>query len=397
MKRVDGKSITSQIRVVFLIRQLDIGGAERQLLTLVSGLPKERFEVHVVSMYDGGKLADGFAGLANVQVHSLAKQGRWDVLGFFLRAVLLLRRIQPSIIHGYMGGANEIALVLGKLLRARVVWGIRVSDLDPKNYIWSVGALFRIGRFASRWVDLLISNSERGKTFHLKNGYAPERFTVVPNGIDVHRFAPDNDDGARWRERHGIPEDAVVVVVPARLDPMKDHETFLMAMAKMVNEYRVLAICVGDGPLELRARYEARAAELGIASAVRFIDAEARVESCYRAANLIALSSSYGEGFPNVLGEAMASGTPCVSTDVGDSALILDDANRVVPPRDPDALHAAMQRVLRLPAEDRSALGRRDRLRIVANFSVERLVDRTNALLLELAANTPAREGSLDE
>ncbi len=374
----------ARVRLLFLIRQLGFGGAERQLLNLVSGLDPTVFEVHVATMYRGGGLVPSFEAVPHLSLHSLDKAGRWDLRAFLSRLSRLSRMVRPDIVHGYMGGANELALVAARAVGARCIWGIRVSDLRGGEYTWSVGALFRAGALLSRFVDLQIANSERGRAYHLASGYRPNNFIVIPNGIDSERFRPRPSARAGWRIAHGIPLDRPMLLMPARLDPMKDHETFFRALADIARNEDFVAVCLGGGPLAVRAEYVARVASMGLGDRVLLPDASADVVDAYAASDLVVLSSAYGEGFPNVVGEAMACGRICIATDVGDAAAVIDDPSRVVAPGDSSALAATIVSALRMPAAERASLEHAARERIVANFSIPQLVERTSQAMLQL-------------
>ena len=118
------------IRLLFLIRSLERGGAEVQLAHLVKGLDKTRFAVTVATFYDGGTLRPEIEGIAGVKAVSLHKKGRWDLLPFLWRLHCMLRQEKPQIVHGYMGVANELALIGGNTVAARVVWRLRASNMD---------------------------------------------------------------------------------------------------------------------------------------------------------------------------------------------------------------------------------------------------------------------------
>jgi glycosyltransferase involved in cell wall biosynthesis len=377
--------MTHRTKILFLVRQLEIGGAERQLLTLTGGLDPARFDVHVAAMYAGGQLEPAFRALPHVTVHSLDKSGRWDLVGFLARLLSLTRRIRPDIVHGYMSGANELALLAARVHGARAIWGIRVSDLDPSRYVWSVGAVFRFGAMASRSVDLIIANSERGRAFHTAAGYAADRFIVIPNGIDTERFAPSVDARVEWRRAHDIAPNATLLLLPARLDPMKDHPTFLKALASVRDMPNVTAICIGDGPATLRDQYIALAKSLGIGPIVRFLDAQRDVQRAYAAADVVVLASAFGEGFPNVLGEAMSCGRACITTRVGDAAVVLGDESRVVEPGDVTRLGEVLRTMLLRSPEQREELGTLARARIVSEFSIPTLVARSSAAFESLS------------
>lgn len=370
------------IRVLFLIRSLDIGGAERQLHALVAGLDKSRFAVTVATIYDQGEMRAAFASLPGVRTISLHKQRRWDVRRFSATVWRTVRAERPHILHGYMGGANELSLVVGRLFGVKVVWGIRVSNLDFSRYIWSVGFLFRVGRLLSPLPDLIIANSESGRATHVARGYNPRRMIVIPNGIDTARFSPDLPAGRRWREAMGYGDRTPVIGCLARLDPMKDHPTFLRGAALVADTNdAVRFVCAGGGNAAYGARLKQLAAELGLGDRVAWIPAAEDPRGLYNGLDIVTSASAFGEGFPNILGEAMACEVPCVATDVGDSAAVIGDAGSVVPAGDAAALAAAWRQILGMPLEERAALGRRARDRIVREFTTARLAERTGAAL----------------
>lgn len=367
------------VRICFLIRSLDPGGAERQLVQLAAGLPRDRFDVTVLCLYPGGALEEGLRA-AGVRVCSLEKKGRWDLVGFIVRLGRALRQLDPEILHGYMDVANLLCLAMKPLLPSvRVVWGVRGSHTDLDRYDWLRTAAFHAERLASRWPDLIIANSEAGAEHRLRHGFPAERMVVVPNGIDTDRFRRDEAAGREVRRELGIDAEAEVIGLIGRLDPVKDHATFLRAAARLAKTRPSLRLlCVGGGAAELRAELERLAGTLGLAGRVIFTGDRRDMVAIYSALDL-GVSSSYGEGFSNVIGEGMACGVPYVVTDVGDSAQIVGSVGVVVPARDPNRLAEGMLALL----ADRPAPAVL-RARIVAEFSRQTLIDRTAALLSAL-------------
>jgi glycosyltransferase involved in cell wall biosynthesis len=385
---------SSRIRVLFIIRELSAGGAERQLAALVRLLDRRRFEVAVATMYSGGKMWPEFEAIPDVTLVSLDKRGRWDTLGFLGRLRALTRRFRPHIVHGYMSGANELALLAAWLCGAKAVWGIRVSDQDFSRYSRFRRAVYRAGVHLSRLPDLIIANSYAGRAAHVAEGYPQRRFMVISNGIDVARFHPDGDAGARWRAAHGVAADEFLIGLPARLDPMKDHATFLRAAATLVAEVPgtpIRFVCVGDGPEAFAAELRALAHSLGVGDRVSWLPAQRDVVALYNAFDVVTSASAFGEGFPNVIGEAMACGIPCVAAPSGDAVMVIGDAGFVVPSRDPAALAEAWRRIVELPAAKRQALAARARQRMASEFTLQRLAERS------AAAFTALTEGRIDE
>lgn len=373
--------------VLFLIRSLDYGGAQRQLIALARTLDKGRFRVTVATFYDGGELRAELARDPAVRVVSLGKRGRWDVLPFAARLLRLAWHERPAIVHGYMSMANELCLLLGKLLGARVVWGLRVSDLDMRNYNWLVGAMFRAGAWLSRWPDLIIANSHAGLRYHASHGYAGRAMVVVPNGIDVARFTPDRAAGAAQRERWGIPPGTTLIGQVSRLDPMKGHATFLEAAARLAAQRpQVHFVCVGAGPEAYAQELRRMASALGLDGRLTWAGATDAPRAAHNALDIATLASRYGEGFANTVGEAMACGVPCVVSDAGDSAWVVGEAAQVVPPNDAAALAQAWLGLVDMPVSEREQAGLRGRARIAEHFSIEQLAAATEARLEELLA-----------
>lgn len=372
-------------RVVVLFRKLDIGGAERQIIEFARGVSGSSTSLTLVSFYDGGELLDIAAGIEGVRCVSLGKRGRWDVVRFVVRACRTIRRLHPEVIYGYHGVANELALVIGRLIGAKVVWGIRASSVDPAQCPWLSQAMFHVGARLSRFADLIIANSEAGARYFASKGYVSDRMVVIPNGINTRRFAPDPAAGAALRVEWGVAPETPLVGIVARLNPMKDHQGFLRA-ASLVHAKRpdVRFMCVGDGDRGYRRLLVDCSRELGLESVVYWRGAEHRIAAVMGALDVLCSSSAFGEGFSNVVGEAMACGRPCVVTDVGDSARIVADCGVVVPPRSPEALSEALMSLLALEPERRWLMGTRARQRVEEHFSIHRLVTETWSALAAL-------------
>lgn len=376
--------MTTPIPLFFLIRNLDVGGAERQLTELVRGLARKRFTITVVTLYDAGELASEVQGLDGVTIVSLHKKSRWDLVPILWRLWRLLRKAKPQVIHSYMGGANEIALLLGKMAGVKVVWGIRCANVDYSRYGWLSGWSFRMSAVLSAFVDLIIVNSQAGVKHHTTHGYCSKRMVVINNGIDTERFSPDLDSGLRMRAEWGVKKGDKLIGLVGRLDPMKGHPVFLRAAALLSSLHpAVRFVVVGDGDPGYRGSLEQLADELALKDCLVWGGAQGDMRAVYNALD-IATSSSLSEGFSNVVAEAMACGVPCVVTDVGDSAMVVGHADQVIPVDDPKALADAWLRVLNLPDDERALLGVRASRRIAEEFSVRRLVEKTESHLLRL-------------
>jgi glycosyltransferase involved in cell wall biosynthesis len=367
-------------KLAFLIRSVDYGGAERHLLTLSRFLDKERFAVTVLYFYPGGRLENELRE-SGVRLIALDKKGRWDLLGFLWRLIRQLRALRPEVLHSFLVEPNLLGVILKPLLPGtKIIWGVRASVIDFANYDWLARLNFRLQSFFSRFADLIIFNSEAGRAHHLSEGFPAGKSLVIYNGIDTERFKPERVAGRKLRAELGIPEEARLIGHVARLDPVKDHDTFLKAAALLCRERSdVRFLMVGGGPEESVARLQTLASELGIRERVIWAGARARMTDVYNALDVFA-SSSLSEGFPNVIGEAMACGVPCVVTDAGDSSLIVGDTGIVIAPQSPDALAGGLGSILQ---RDLKELGERARGRINDRFAVARMIEETERAITD--------------
>jgi len=372
-------------RICFIIDRLNRGGAERQLIELIRGLDRELFAVSVIVLHRGGDLRPELDALSGLAVYTVPRSDGLPSPGFLFRLYRLLKEIGPDLIHGFMGGTNELCLLMGRLVGARVAWGIRCSDMDLDHYGLKSKLLFSLGAALSRRADLIIVNSSAGREYHASRGYAAERMTVVHNGINVAAFFPDPQAGGSFRRALGIGVDEVLIGHAARIDPMKDHETFLRAAALISRRRGGLRfLCAGGGGHSRQEELKRLSAGLGLDKSLIWAGERTDMNAVYNSLDIFTSSSSYGEGFSNAIGEAMACGKICVVTDVGDSSFTVGDAGVVIPPRDPHALARAWEQVLDLSREDRRSLGEKARRRVMENFTTGVMVKTTADRLLEI-------------
>ena len=347
------------------------GGAQRQLVILARGLRERGHDVAVAVFYPGGPLEDELHS-AGVEVRVLDKRGRWDVFGFSLRLVRFLRKRDPDILHGYLGVPNVLSVLLKPLLpRVKMVWGLRASDVDFDHYDWLSRLLSRAERRLSRFADIIIVNSYAGREYAVTRGFPKHKMVVISNGIDTERFYPDPEARRRVRAEWGVSGDEKLIGLVGRLDPMKDHPTFLRAAALLTQDEDVRYVCVGDGKAGYRQELRTLARDLDLDERLIWTGTRADMPSVYTALDIATSSSAYGEGFPNVVGEAMACGLPCVVTDVGDSARIVGETGVVVPPRNPAALAEGLRTALDRLRGDNSYPAR---ARVTRHFSVQSLI-----------------------
>jgi glycosyltransferase involved in cell wall biosynthesis len=231
----------------------------------------------------------------------------------------------------------------------------------------------------------VVVNSLAGKQLHEKIGYRPRRWEVIPNGFDLDRFRPNVVARNRIRQGLGLSSDTVLVALIARLDPMKDHATFIDAATQVIKlRPNTHFLLMGKGVEQLATHAGVKT----LSNRVHLFGERQDVDHVLSAVDIACLSS-ISEGFPNILGEAMAVEVPCVSTDVGDVRFLVGSTGRIVPVRNPEAMAMAIVELIDCSPYVRAELGREARARIEAEFSLPRMIDRYQRLYSDLHGYAP--------
>lgn len=400
------------IRIAHIITDTDTGGAELMLAKLVRNMDAGRYHNDILSLLPvdnvgHGLQRDGFS------VESADMRPGIPTPAAFGRIVRWLKARRPALVQTWMYHSDLLGGMAGRYFaRMPVVWNIRQSNLDREVNSSSTMHAARICRGLSRRLPAaIVCGSEAAKRTHSEFGYSTERMEVIPNGFDTDLFRPDPEAKARLCVELKIPGNALIVGMAARLDPQKDHFTFMRAARvlydRLDSERRTAAdmVSVGEtGPAH--AMVEAAAVrpvyfvlcgeniEWGnrelrewigegpngpFGSRLRLTGRRHDLHAVYPAFD-VSGTSSLGEGFPNVVGEAMACGVPCVVTDAGDSARIVGDTGFVVPPRDPEALATAWEKLLVMDEEQRKDFGRQARERIRNRYGMKAVAGRYGEL-----------------
>ncbi len=360
------------IKIVHVITDLDRGGAEAMLSKVVLGMDRSRFENQVVSLTDLGSLGRSLQE-QGILVHSLGmKLGRVRFLAL-PKLIRVLRRAKPAIVQSWLYHADLLALLsLPFSGFPALVWNIRCSNMDMSRYSYLTHLVRRCLVWCSGVPYAVVVNSEAGKLLHQELGYEVQRWVSISNGFDLEKYSPNPYERTSFRADLNIPEEAVLVGLIARVDPMKDHGTFFKA-AQMVLEKtsQVYFLCAGTGTELLGSLVR----EYQLGEKMILLGVREQVGPIFSSLDICCLTSAFGEGFPNVLGEAMACEVPCVATDVGDSALIVGDSGKIVPVQNPSAMAQGILDLIALGPQGRRSLGQRARKKIAQEFSLQKIIE----------------------
>jgi glycosyltransferase involved in cell wall biosynthesis len=313
-----------------------------------------------------------------IPVFALGMDPARPSLSDFIRLVRELKANPPAVIQTWMYHADLIGgLAACFAPHVKTVWGIHNSTLDPSTSKRSTRTIVRINAFLSRFVPAkIIACSQASRKIHEALGYQKNRMVFIPNGFDLDDYRPDMSARKRIRAELGIPSTAPVVGMAARFDPQKDHATFFQAAKEIAAAIPdVHYVLCGDGISRENPGLVSMMSGFEKPENIHLLGRRTDMKDIYPSWDVGMLSSSYGEAFPLVIGEAMACGVPCVGTDVGDTAELIGDTGQTVPPREPDQLAAAVVKILSLSNKGRLALSLKARNRILENYEIRKIVN----------------------
>lgn len=361
---------SSPMRITHVITGLNTGGAETALCRLLETLRAPVFEHVVVALGGVGSLSARVSAVA--ELHHLGITRSRPRPRDLWRLRRILRASATDVIHGWMYHANIAASLAAIKLGLPLLWGIRQSLYDIEMERRLTRLVINVGARLSGRPQYILYNSVVSAHQHEVAGYDSNRTKVIPNGFDTVAFQPDDSARLHIRAELMVPDDALLIGLVARVHPMKDHVNFLRAASVFVEQHPdAYFVLVGDGADVSNTSLAELAAELGLLERLRWCGRRTDVAAINAALDIACSSSSWGEAFPNAVGEAMACGIPCVATDVGDIPQIIGDTGVVVPARDAGALAAGWAQLAALDSSARRALGMRARQRIVDRYSLE--------------------------
>jgi glycosyltransferase involved in cell wall biosynthesis len=360
------------VKVVFAVSGLMTGGAEMMLYKLLQHLAPERLQPLVISLGRLGRPA-ALMARSGVEVIGLGL----DVSPLALprelrRAHDIVRKFQPDLISGWMYHGNLLAWALGRRAGTPLIWNIR-QTLNLKGEKWQTRRVIRAGALLSKAPRRILYVSRLASEQHAAVGYSQRLCAVVPNGFDLDVFQRDDAHRRRIRAELAVSDSTRVIGHLGRYHPMKDQLGLIAAARRVLaQEDDVLFVLAGAG-ISDNPRLAAAVRGNGMQAKIRLLGETDCPQALLSACDLFCLPSAWGEGFPNVVGEAMACELPCVVTQVGEGPAIVGETGLAVDPGDPEALAQALLQLVRLECAERTQLGRLARDRIAQNFSLSRV------------------------
>lgn len=365
------------MKVLHIIIGLNVGGAEMMLKRLVeSNRGNPVYQHVVVSLTDKGTL--GAQLQANgVEVYSLGMRSSLAIPLVLWRLVHLIRALRPNIVQTWMYHADLLGGLAARLAGNRyVIWGIRTTEIRARGSLATVIVRWFCARFSSWVPSIIICAAEASRRSHIAVGYDAKKMRVVPNGYDLSWLKASAGERQSLREQCGIAQNDVVLGSLGRFHADKDQESFVRTAGLLVTQFPQLRyLMVGRGLDWNNAQLVEWIAKAGCKDRFVLLGERKDVPQCLAAMDIFCLHSRT-EGFPNVLAEAMAMGLPCITTDVGDAAVLLANTGVVVPSGDSAALAQGVGQLLALNQAGRRTLGVKAKVRVEAEFSMARARER---------------------
>lgn len=365
-------------KILHIITDLNTGGAENMLYKLVRS-SESNFEHIVISLKQKGTVGP-YIEQSGAKVHALGLRTPASFVLALRRLKLLVCQIKPDIYQGWMYHGNEAALLCHRwFYGSPVIWNIRYTPGELANEKYLTRFLIKRGARQSHKINRAIYNADTSRRRHLDLGYSEGNAVIIPNGFDIENYTPDRAKGV-LRDELAVDEQDVIIGMVARYHPMKNYEGFVRAASDLFEQYnRVHVVCIGSG-LSKQQAYLGSFMDSSNASRLHIFDDRRDVDRLLPDLDGFCLSSSWGEGFPNAVGEAMSCGVPCVVTNVGDTADVVGDTGWVVAPDDIDGLAKSLQCLVDAGPQSRQRLGELARRRVIERFSLDAVVEQYHDL-----------------
>ena len=367
------------MKLLFVTTGLNLGGAERAMHAIISNGLSKKNTIKVISLRDKGHYGDRL-NLDGLEVCCLNLQNPFNLFLSIIKAVHFVRKFEPDVIQGWMYHGNIFSILFSYFTRSkpRVYWGIRQTLYDIRNEKIFTQIIISLQAKLSFLADGIIYNSKKSQSQHESKGFSVNNSIYIPNGFDLSIWKPDAEKRKMLRSEFNIPDNSFVIGYIGRYHTMKNIELLFEVMVSALSENTNLTfLIVGKDTdrdnLKLRSFYDRLPAEKVVSLGVR-LDIPAVIQCI----DLLCLTSAWGEGYPNVIGEAMATGIPCVATDIGDSALVIRKTGWVIPPNDADLLANSIKAALSESSSVYNSRSVASQKIIEEDYNITRVVDNYN-------------------
>jgi glycosyltransferase involved in cell wall biosynthesis len=377
------------IKLTNIISGLNPGGAEILLYNILSRTDRQLFQPEVISLTDIGAVGEKLRAI-DVPVWALGMSRSSPNPIYLMKLASFFQKHQPDLIHTWMYHADLIGGLAAKLAGSiPVVWSIHYSNIDPQGTKLTTRLTTKTCSLLSSWLaNQIICTSQVSQQTHTEIGYAAQKMKVIRNGFDLDRFYPDITARLTIRQEFGLAENTPIIGMIARFHPQKDHHNFVRAAGQLhAIMPDVHFLLCGENVTWENSQLVEWIDTARIRSCCHLLGRKDNLQAIQASLDIATLSSAWGETFPLAIGEAMASGVPCVVTDVGDLSLLVGNTGCTVNPRDSKALADAWRYLLKMDSQQRRELGLLARQRVQQNFSIDAVVAQYQNLYRDIVSS----------
>ena len=373
-------------KIIYIITGLNVGGAEFVLLRLLMKINKKKYDPLVITLREKGIMGERIERLG-INIYNLQIDSIVNLIPGLIRLFRIMRKFKPQIVHTFLIQSALIGGIVAKLFKkVTIIWNIFSNDLSLQSNKFRNVLIFKLCSHLSKIIPNKIIIDSKAAYLEQKGlGYKCEKMEIIHNGVDINIFSPNKLKRNEYRQQY-FEENEIVIGLIARFHPVKGHDTFIKAISllkRKINNVKfllngsVLEINRGGGGIIYYKKLMKMIDEEGIKNVIHISDSKLKITDILFACDILVSPSNF-ESFPNIICEAMASGIPCVVTNVGDCSRIVGDTGVIVSANDPNALANALMRLIKMPSKDRKKLGNSARLRIGNNFSLSMMVEKYN-------------------
>ena len=366
------------MKILHIISGLKSGGAEKILFRLCEHDKEFR---HVIISLTDFQDDDMVLNQGNVSVHKLNFSDRKLNLYELFKLYKHIKQIKPDVVQTWMNHADFIGGIIARIAGIKnIFWGVHQTILIKGKSKASTIMIVKLNAILSNLIpNKIIYCAEKSREVHELIGFKKSKGVVIQNGYDINIFRQNDSLRKDFRDKLRISQDAFVIGHVASYDPLKDQDTLIKSLGNLLQrKIKFSAVLVGENLDNLNDHLVSSIKDNGLSDNVYLLGTRDDILSVMNAIDLFLLSS-VSEAFPNVLNEAMACGTPCLATDVGDSSFIVDKTGWIVQPKDSKAMADACINALNEKEQNNEYWKKRKeacRERIIKNFSFEKMINK---------------------
>lgn len=377
-----------RIKILHIITGLNTGGAERALYNLLASDFRCKYDCSVISLVDEGTYGTKIRALG-IPVYVIKMHKNFSVFKSIAVLRNIIKKIAPDILQGWMYHGNLVATLAKYFCDGQVMlaWNIRHSLYKLKAETFTIRQIIKVNRLLSSRADAIFYNSRISQLQHESFGFDSKHSIYNPNGFDINNLKPSPKKRKILRKKLGILEENSVIGHVARYHPMKDHASFIKASIMVMSERSDLVVLLIGRGVKDNTSFLLNDLPKSLFSRFYFLGERSDVYDLMQSMDGFCLSSAWGEGFPNVLGEAMSMSVPCITTDVAESSEVVGETGIVVPPCDPKKLAEAIFTFLNLSSSEKISLGKAARKRIEEKYIMQINIECYMAVYEKLTKN----------